>query len=138
MSFQPQSCKQAAGLIAYYDRFHYHYFRLTSAGEGRLKLGIVSSENTKASRHEIAELPLEAGQRIFLRSAMDFAELRFAWSLDGQQWTAVDRIFEATMLGDWISSHSNFTGTFWGVCCQDLFNRTAWAEFDYFDYRAAS
>jgi beta-xylosidase len=39
------------------------------------------------------------------------------------------------MLGDWVSPHSNFTGTFWGVCCQDLSDRAAWAEFDYFDYQ---
>lgn len=135
LSFQPQSFKQAAGLIAYYDRFHYHYFRVTSAGEGKIKLGVISSEDTKASRHEVAELPLQNGCRIFLRMEMDFAELRFAWSLDGEHWQSVERRFEATLLGDWVSPHSSFTGTFWGVCCQDLFNRSAWAEFDFFEYQ---
>jgi beta-xylosidase len=28
-----------------------------------------------------------------------------------------------------------FTGTFWGVCCQDLATRSAWADFAFFDYR---
>ena len=135
LGFQPKSFKQAAGLIAYYDRFHYHYFRVTSAGEGKLKLGFISSENTKASRYEVAELALAAGERIHLRMENNFAELRFAWSLDGASWTTVDRVFEATMLGDWVSPHSNFTGTFWGVCCQDLFDRSIWAEFDCFDYQ---
>jgi len=136
VSFQPVHFKQAAGLIAYYDRFHYHYFRITSAGAGRIKLGVVSSENLKASRYEVAELPLAAGERIFLRLENDFAALRFAWSLDGKNWNPVDRGFEATMLGDWVSPHSNFTGTFWGVCCQDLFHRSIWAHFDYFAYHA--
>lgn len=30
LCFQPSNYKQAAGLIACYDRFHYHYFRITS------------------------------------------------------------------------------------------------------------
>jgi xylan 1,4-beta-xylosidase len=135
VSFQPKNVKQAAGLIAYYDRLHYHYFRITSSGNGRLKLGVISSENTKGSRYEVAELPLGAGERLFLRMDNDFTELRFAWSPDGERWNVVDRVFEATMLGDWVSPHSNFTGTFWGVCCQDLSDRTVWADFDYFNYR---
>ena len=135
VSFQPKNFKQTAGLIAYYDRLHYHYFRITAAGEGKLKLGVISSENTKGSRYEVAQLALAAGDTIFLRMENKFAELCFAWSLDGKNWNVVERVFESTMLGDWVSPHSNFTGTFWGVCCQDLSNRTAWAEFDYFDYR---
>ncbi len=138
LSFQPLHFKQAAGLIAYYDRFHYHYFRITAAGEGKIKLGVVSSENLKASRHEVAELPLAAGESLSLRLECDFADLRFAWSLDGLDWRRVDRVFEATMLGDWVSPHSNFTGTFWGVACQDLLNRSIWAHFDYFDYQFRS
>lgn len=135
ISFKPENFKQTAGLIAYYDRLHYHYFRITSAGEGLIKLGVISSENTRTSRCEVAELPLDAGDRIYLRMENDFDQLRFAWSLDGVAWSVVDRVFEATMLGDWVSPHSNFTGTFWGVCCQDLSDRSAWAAFDYFKYQ---
>ncbi len=139
LAFQPSHFKQAAGLVAYYDRLHYHYFRVTAAGPGKIKLGVISSENTKTSRLEVAELPIEAGQGLRLRMDMDHAELRFAWSTGasrrGGSWESVDQVFEATMLGDWVSPHSNFTGTFWGVCCQDLLDRSIWAAFDYFDYQ---
>ncbi len=139
LAFQPYHFKQAAGLIAYYDRLHYHYFRVTAAGPGKIKLGVISSENTKASRWEVAELPIEAGLGLRLRMEMDHAELRFSWSTaavpHGGNWESVNQVFEATMLGDWVSPHSNFTGTFWGVCCQDLLDRSIWAAFDYFDYQ---
>jgi xylan 1,4-beta-xylosidase len=135
LSFQPWNFKQSAGLIAYYDRFHYHYFRVTSAGDGMVKLGVISSENTEASYVHAADLPLVAAERLFLRMENNFTELRFFWSTDGIEWHSVDHVFEATMLGDWVSPHSNFTGTFWGVCCQDLSDRSAWADFDYFDYQ---
>ncbi len=135
VSFKPENFKQAAGLIAYYDRLHYHYFRITSAGEDKIKLGVISSENTKVSRYEVVELPLDAGEKIYIRMENNFDQLRFAWSLDGEVWNEVDRVFEATMLGDWVSPHSNFTGTFWGMCCQDVGDRSIWAEFDYFNYQ---
>ncbi len=135
LSFQPWNFKQTAGLIAYYDRFHYHYFRVTSAGKGRVKLGVISSEDAKVSYVHAAELPIAAAGKLFLRIENRFAELYFSWSTDGNEWTKLDHIFEATMLGDWVSPHSNFTGTFWGICCQDLSDRSAWADFDYFDYQ---
>lgn len=135
MSFQPANFKQAAGLIAYYDRFHYHYLRVTAAGPGRIKIGVVSSENQKASRFEVVELPTDAGQDLRLAVEIDHTDLRFFWAAGDGGWHPVEREFEATMLGDWVSPHSNFTGTFWGLCCQDLFNRSAWADFDYFAYQ---
>jgi xylan 1,4-beta-xylosidase len=134
LSFQPWNFKQTAGLIAYYDRFHYHYLRVTAAGEGKVKLGVISSENTKAGYVHAAELPLSHTEKLFLRMEVNFTDQRFAWSTDGLAWNAVDHIFEATLLGDWVSPHSNFTGTFWGICCQDLSDRSVWADFDYFDY----
>jgi xylan 1,4-beta-xylosidase len=39
LSFQPWNFKQTAGLIAYYDRFHYHYLHVTSAGQRRARDG---------------------------------------------------------------------------------------------------
>jgi xylan 1,4-beta-xylosidase len=134
MTFQPENFKQAAGLIAYYDRMHYHYFRVTGAAQGQIKLGVISSEYDTMRCHEAEILPISAGERLFLRMGMDRTELRFWWSPDGSGWNQVDRVFDATMLGDWVSPLSNFTGTFWGVCCQDLATRSAWAHFDYFDY----
>ena len=135
LSFQPWNFKQSAGLIAYYDRFHYHYFRLTYAGEGRIKLGVISSDNSETGYIHVAEFPAEVGEKLFLRMEIHHAELRFAWSTDGSEWNVVPEVFDATALGDWVSPHSNFTGTFWGICCQDLSDRSAWAEFDYFDYQ---
>lgn len=135
MSFCPLHMKQSAGLLAYYDRLHYHYFRVTSAGEGRLKLGVLSSVNSRHSRVEAVELPLESGAHLRLRMECRGADLEFAWTTDGRNWVEVDGKYDAGALGDWVSPISNFTGTFWGICCQDLLDRSIWAEFAYFDYK---
>lgn len=139
LSFAPRNFKQAAGLIAYYDRFHYHYFRVTSAGPGRAKLGVLSSENTKISRHEVAEFPVETtAAGLWLRMEMGGTGLHFSLSSDNVTWHLVERVFEATLCGDWVSHLGGFTGTFWGVCCQDLATRDAWADFSHFDYQPLS
>ena len=136
LHFAPENFKQAAGLITYYDRLHYHYFRLTGTGPGRAKLGVYSSTHDKLSRHEVAEFSLtEAAAGLDLHVEMHATELRFAWrQLDGP-WHQVEHVFEATQIGDWAIHGGGFTGTFWGVCCQDLATRTAWADFAFFDYQ---
>ena len=70
--------------------------------------------------------------KLFLRIMNRFAEFRLSWSTD---WTTVDHVFDATMIGDRVSPHSNFIFTFWGICCQDLSSRFAWANFDCFNYQ---
>ncbi|MBC8040202.1 MAG: glycoside hydrolase family 43 protein [Opitutaceae bacterium] len=137
LRFSPANFKQAAGLIAYYDHFNYHYLRVTGAGPGKAKIGVYSSEYDKLSRCEAAEFPVEtAAAGIRLRVEMRRTELRFfyAFGRDGD-WQAVDRVFEATMLGEWASPQGGFTGTFWGVCCQDIANRSAWVDFEDFRYQ---
>lgn len=135
MVFRPENFKQSAGIIAYYDRFHYHYFRLTSGADGRMKLGVISSEDAQAGVFEVGVWDEEIADGIHLRMEIHQAELRFSWSFNGHEWHVVDKVFDATALGDWVSPHSNFTGTFWGVCCQDLSDRSAWAEFEGFHYQ---
>jgi xylan 1,4-beta-xylosidase len=136
LHFAPENFKQSAGLITYYDRLHYHYFRLTGAGPNRVKLGVYSSAHDKISRHEVAEFSLaETAAGLDLHIEMKGTELRFAWRrLDGP-WHQVERVFEATQIGDWAIHGGGFTGTFWGLCCQDLATRSAWADFAFFDYR---
>ncbi len=139
LCFSPHNFKQAAGLITYYDHFHYHYFRVTAAGPGRAKLGVYTSAFDKLSRHEVAEFPVEtAAAGLRLRMEMRGVELRFAYALGTSAdaaWQPLERAFEATLCGDWASPQGGFTGTFWGLCCQDLATRDAWAEFSGFDYQ---
>lgn len=100
-----------------------------------MKLGVISTADTKGGCVHVSELPVTAAGKLFLRIENRFAELRFSWFTDGIDRTTVDRGFDATMLGDRVSPHSNFTFTSWGICCQDLSSRFAWANFDCFNYQ---
>jgi xylan 1,4-beta-xylosidase len=133
LDFKPQHPKHEAGIIAYYDRINYHYLRLSYASEGQLKLGVVSSDNGKVSVLNIETFPM--GKKVYLKLKNHHENLHFLWSLDGEKWTSVPKVFDSTNMGDWSSNISGFTGTFWGLCAQDMCGDGTWAEFEYFDYR---
>jgi len=138
--FDPRHPKHEAGLIAYYDRMNYHYLRVTTGGDDHLKIGVVSCDNGNwAGRTRVTDVAtVPRGAKVYLKMVNDYADLRFAWSLDGQEWTWAEKIFDSTNMGDWASDISGFTGTFWGICCQDMTGDNTWADFDYFDYRVGS
>lgn len=135
LRFSPQTYKETAGLISYYDRFHFHYLHLSGCDGVDVSLGVLSSEWGYNVRRELRRFSLsELAEGLCLRFVQNDAELVMAWSLDGQRWEESSIIFEATLCGDWVSPQGGFTGTFWGLCAQDLQNRAQWAQFDYFDY----
>ena len=138
LTFDPKYPKQEAGLIAYYDRMNYHYLRVTTGKEGLLSIGVISSSNGggcdgKIEVTDIATVP--RGSSVYLKMVNDYADLSFAWSLDGEAWNLAGKVFDSTNMGDRASNISGFTGTFWGVCCQDMTGDEIWANFDYFEYK---
>jgi xylan 1,4-beta-xylosidase len=136
--FVPVNFKQAAGLLAYYDRFHYQFLRLTGTEDGRAKLGLYTSAHTELTRTEFAEFSLEEiSGGVRLRFEQRGVELRLAFALGAHgAWQEPGTVFDATVCGDWATPYGGFTGTYWGMACVDLATREAWASFDYFDYHA--
>lgn len=67
-----------------------------------------------------------------LRADICWGKLQWSLSPDGQDWQPVGGMLDASNLSDDFAG--GFTGTFLGLCCQDLSGRGAYAEFDYFTY----
>lgn len=139
VEFQPDNFQQLAGLIVYYNSSKFHYLYLsTQDGIGR-HLGIMSCEAEQSldvvypmGDRQVA-LP-ETG-RVYLRADMDGPILAFSWSTDGAEWTALDRTLDMRFLSDEYGGDSRiqFTGTFVGLCCNDLSGARRQADFDYFE-----
>lgn len=141
LHFDPEHPKQTAGLIAYYDGRNYIYFQVSADAPGQRRLGILRSDNGTGwgnTPHYLPVTELPAQEPVYLRMRNDYEHLSFEWSLDGTKWQVVDRIYDSINMGDGASEISGFTGTFWGLCCQDTTGEERWAEFDYFDYRPQS
>ncbi len=138
LSFDPQSDKQIAGIIAYYDREHYVYFYLTRADEGHVKLcrlrqNLGGGETLDYSDELI--LDQKVAENCHLKLSLDYEKIDLAWSEDGEVWHEFENDLNAGFLGDWCSPLSNFTGSFVGICAQDMTGEFIWADFDYFNYR---
>jgi xylan 1,4-beta-xylosidase len=81
-------------------------------------------------------VPLPGQQPVHLRAEVEQAQLRFAWSLDGEEWHVLPLDLDASLLSDEAGKGegAQFTGNFIGLCCQDLDGHGIHADFDRFHY----
>ncbi len=137
MDFEPAHFQQAAGLVCYYGGSKFHYLHVTHDEEHGRHLRVMSALPDAAQADAFTDpVPLPAGP-IHLRVEVDYERLRFAWSLDGRDWTWLPQTFDASILSDEATSPGapNFTGAFVGMACQDMSGAIKPADFDWFDYR---
>jgi xylan 1,4-beta-xylosidase len=138
LSYQPSCHQQAAGLIIYCDYENFKYLRLTAAGDGLVKVGVVDNRGSEPS-HSVGVLDcasIPQPERLWLRARIRMQELTFAWSTDGNHWIEIPETYATTDLGNWAEGVlSEFTGTFCGISCQDTQRQNTWARFHHFSYR---
>ncbi len=137
IEYTPENYHQTAGLICLYDTDNFFYLYLTRGEDGKKYLSILTSDLGQISYPSGAGIPVSEGT-LFLRAEVKNDQLRFLWSYDEKEWTAVGRMFDCSILSDdYYTEHGEyrFTGAFVGICCQDCGDRSSYADFDYFEYR---
>jgi len=136
LEFEPEHFQQMAGLILYYDTKDYVYLRLTHHEEGGAGLGIIRSKHGVYDELLDRDIRLQ-GKRFRLKAAIDRDTVRFYYGEGeaGGTWTAVGGPVDITHLCDEDPQYIRFTGTFIGMCAQDLGGTKKHADFDYFVYR---
>jgi len=70
----------------------------------------------------------------YLKAEIDYDKLYLSYSLDGKEWNRINETFDITTLSDEACKEGSFTGTFTGMCVQDLAGTKIAADFDYFEY----
>ena len=139
--FEPDDFQQAAGLICYYNSHKFHYLYVSQDERVGKHLGIMSCEadTSLANTFPIADslIAVPAGAPLRLRARVREHELQFAWALDDGPWQAIPVTLDHSLLSDEAGKGdgANFTGTFVGMCCQDLTGRRLPADFSHFVYR---
>jgi xylan 1,4-beta-xylosidase len=137
LDFAPEHFQQAAGLVCYYGANKFHYlFVSRDAENGRHLQAMSALPDTAQADAFTAPIPLPDTGLVHLRVEVDFERLRFAFSLDGQAWTWLPQVFDASILSDEATAPGapNFTGAFVGMACQDLSGAALPADFDGFGY----
>lgn len=120
LEFAPDHPQQMAGLILYYDTKDYLYLRVTFHEVKGLCLGIIQSRY--GIYDELMEdIPLESVNRIRLKVVFKYDHACFFYAPnDDQSWYPAGGWFDITHLSDESPEYIRFTGTYIGLCVQDL------------------
>ncbi|QUL53153.1 glycoside hydrolase family 43 protein [Paenibacillus tritici] len=135
IEFEPQHFQQMAGLIVYYDTKDYLYLRITHDEVHGKSLGIIRSKDGVYEDTLTPEVPLEPGASVGLKVVIDGEWAQFYYCTGDSAWEKIGAALEIYHLSDDFPAYIRFTGTFIGMCAQDLSGTLHPADFDYFEYR---
>lgn len=135
LEFAPDHPQQMAGLILYYDTKDYLYLRVTYHEEKGMCLGILQSRY--GIYDELLEdIPLKSENRIRLKVVYEYDRACFYFACDDDSsWYPAGGWLDVTHLSDESPEYIRFTGTYIGLCVQDLGGTRKHADFDYFLYK---
>ena len=145
LEFHPANFQQMAGITAFYDvELHYYLFVSYDEQYGGTHLNMLAMDSRETARNSTSPfaisfplaqpVPIEGWDRVYLKVIFQGETLQFAFSHDGNAWQNIGPALDATKLSDDYDTLS-FTGAFVGLCVQDLHNHSAYADFDWFEYR---
>ncbi|CEP34555.1 MULTISPECIES: glycoside hydrolase family 43 protein [unclassified Halomonas] len=142
LEFEPEDIQQFAGLIAYYNRFKFHYLAVTLNDTGDKVLSIISClDDWPNGNLEIADASVRLAPGTTIRLGLDIhaRELRFRYAQGGEEWQPIGPALDAGLLSDEGSgrAHGYFTGNFLGMAAHDISGRGTPADFQAFCYRRA-
>lgn len=146
LEFEPQHFQQMAGLVCYYNTYHWHYIYVSGREEGAGKsLNIMTCDKHQAYEALSKPIELDSHTRIYLKVDFNRENLQFFYKLTEQEvWNAVGPVLDGSILSDdyvqdaTVRYRPAFTGAFVGICCQDLSGRKLHADFDWFEYEELS
>jgi xylan 1,4-beta-xylosidase len=138
LDYEPQHFQQMAGLVCYYNSAKFHYFYVSHDDSIGRHLRVMSSLPDQVQSDAFTPpIAIPSGRPVRLRVEVDFERLRFGYRVDGDDWSWLPQLFDASALSDEATApgRPNFTGAFVGMACQDLAGTAFPADFDYFEYR---
>ena len=141
VEFEPITFQQMAGLVCYYNTYHYHYLHIYGNDDGTKKyVGIITCDkyNTVGP---FAQVDVTGIARIYLKADFIGYDLQFYYAIEEGEWQNIGPILDGSILSDdyvkdvHVRYRPCFTGAFVGLCCQDLSGQGLHADFDWFEYR---
>lgn len=140
VEFEPTDLQQFAGLIAYYNRFKFHYLAVIRNDDGDRVLSVMSCNDEWPSGNlDIIDTGKVLAPGVPVRLALDIREreLQFRYAQGEEEWQEVGPVLDAGLLSDEGSgrAHGYFTGTFLGMAAHDISGRGTPADFAWFRYR---
>lgn len=134
LEYKPDSFMQMAGLVLYYDDKDYYYLRVTADELRGVALGVVMCQAGKYGEISSMQISVKDWERYYLKAEIHGRDIMFYASRDGEVWTAMCTPLDFGTLSDEHGGKLGFTGSYAGICAQDLDQQAKAAYFDYFEY----
>ncbi len=142
LEFEPECLQQMAGLVFYYNTWHFHYLHVSFFEDEQKKvLNLITNDNGETTEPLDKPIDITNYKRIYLKALYNRDSLQFYYSTDNKLWNKAGGTLDAGILSDdYIRTNGlryrpAFTGTFTGICCQDLTGNRLHADFDWFTLR---
>jgi xylan 1,4-beta-xylosidase len=111
------------------------YLRVALHEERGIGLNIIQSKHGVYNELLDQDVPLAGLSRFRLKAVLDREFAQFYYMPAEEEWAPVGERVDITHLCDEDPEYIRFTGTFIGLCAQDLGGTRKHADFDYFAYR---
>lgn len=134
VEFEPEHFNQMAGLTLYYDESDHFYLRVSYDEEKGKHIGLITTRSGQYDEPDDAVVCAEGWDRCYLRVTIDYEQVQFYCSSNGADWQKVGPVLDLGQLSDEYEGKLGFTGTFIGLCAQDLSGTMKHADFDYLKY----
>lgn len=138
--FDPTTFQEMAGLTVFYDTYNFFYLYMSrdeESGENALRI-IVRDSLTFYNPIPEYRVLIGENKRVWLRAEVKRLTLKFYYSLNGKDFELVGGELDCSNLCDeayGLIGHEGHTGTFIGICCQDLTGKNKYADFISFEYK---
>ncbi|MCS7068018.1 MAG: glycoside hydrolase family 43 protein [Meiothermus sp.] len=135
LEFEPQHFQQMAGLVCYYDTGNWVYLRLSRDEHLGKTLNLLTCDNGHYDEPLGQEISIDGWGRVYLKVRFERETFHFAYSANGRDWQPIPLAFPSCKLSDEHCRGLGFTGTFIGLCAQDLSGTRLPADFDFLRYK---
>jgi len=134
VEFEPESYRQMAGLICYYDTRDFIYLKVSWDESAGKNISITHQNGPDQNTEPYPKVSLMSWEKVYLRAELDSDSIRFSYSSDSKTWKQYGKAFWSGQLSDENNKYG-FTGAMVGICAQDMVYQDKWAGFDYFEYK---
>lgn len=135
LEFEPETFQQMAGLVAFYQTNNWVYLRLSRDETLGKSLNILTCDHSAYDEALEEDVSVEGAARVYSKVTFGRETFRFPYATEPGAWQEIGPRFDAGRLSDDYCQELSFTGTFIGLCAQDLSGRGRHADFDSFSYR---
>ncbi len=142
LEFEPDTFQQLAGLVLFYNTYHYHYLYISTDDWGKTRhINIITCDKYNTTEPLSEPENIGDAKRVFLKAEFNRDTIQFFYSLEEEKdWKKIGPELDGSILSDdYVRDEKNryrpaFTGAFVGMCCQDFSGRNKSADFDWFEY----